>query len=442
MATFRLFIIGGLKFLQKMAKGDESLLKFIAENTVYPETARDNNITGRVVVRFVLMKDLCRYAFEPLRPLIHIGVQHLVLCAVFKIHQLKIMKVNLKLYLIVLATIIITNHLDAQQIEHNGINCQKEIQSWLSNYNVPAVGIGIIDQGKLKQVMVVGDLKNHEPAPFNAIFQVASLTKPVTAMLTLTLISLDKWQLDEPLSDYWVDPDVRDDPRHLKLTTRHVLSHQTGFDNWRWNNKSKKLVFNFEPGTKFKYSGEGFEYLKHALENKFKKSIDKLADSLIFKPLKMEDTWYIWNEKVEESRYAVPHDTLSNPLEIPKNKDASAADFLKTTVVDYSIFGIAVMNGTGLTSAVFNEMVKPQVAVNKDQSFGLGWIIIKDLSNGEYALFHSGSDKGTRTAVILLPESKRGLVIFTNGDNGNKIIEKVVAKYLDNGQEILKRLDD
>lgn len=32
--------------------GDAELLKFIAENTVYPEVAKENNIQGRVIVRF------------------------------------------------------------------------------------------------------------------------------------------------------------------------------------------------------------------------------------------------------------------------------------------------------------------------------------------------------------------------------------------------------
>lgn len=332
--------------------------------------------------------------------------------------------------------------LNAQQKEITFQDYQDRIQAWLTFSKVPAVGIGIIEEGKLRKILVFGDIKKDNPAPFNAIFQVASLTKPVTAMLTLNLVSMGKWKLDEPLANYWVDPDVLNDPRYLKLTTRHVLSHQTGFDNWRWNNKSKKLVFNFDPGTKFGYSGEGFEYLKHALENKFKMSLGRLADSLLFKPLEMHDTRYVWNDNIDLSRYAVPHDTAGAELEIPKNKEASAADFLKTTVEDYCKFGIAVMEGTGLTTEVFNEMIRPQAKVNKNESFGLGWDIIANLSNGEYTLFHTGSDAGTRTAIILLPKSGRGIVVLTNGDNGNEVLEQVVPQFLDPGKEILEKLDN
>jgi len=92
-------------------------------------------------------------------------------------------------------------------------------------------------------------------------------------MVALKLVSLGKWDLDEPINKYWTDPDVADDPRSKKLTTRYILSHQSGFPNWRYSNKSNKLNFQFEPGAKYQYSGEGLEYLRKALENKFNKSL-------------------------------------------------------------------------------------------------------------------------------------------------------------------------
>ena len=136
-----------------------------------------------------------------------------------------------------------------------------QIQKLLDENKIPALGVGVIRGGKLQQVKVFGKFRRGEPASFNTIFNVASLTKPVLALLTLKLVSAGKWDLDEPLDKYWVDPDLRNDPRHKRLTTRLVLSHRTGFANWRWLNKSKKLEFDFEPGTKYQYSGEGLEYM-------------------------------------------------------------------------------------------------------------------------------------------------------------------------------------
>ena len=150
------------------------------------------------------------------------------------------------------------------------------LEQLLKDNNIPTLGLGIIQGGKLTQINVYGTLDGKKVAPYNSLFNVASLTKPVTAMTVLRLVSLGKWNLDEPLYKYFTDPDIAKDPRSKKLTTRLVLSHQTGFPNWRWMNKDNQLNFEFDPGTKYQYSGEGFEYLRKAIENKFHKIFEDM----------------------------------------------------------------------------------------------------------------------------------------------------------------------
>jgi CubicO group peptidase (beta-lactamase class C family) len=231
---------------------------------------------------------------------------------------------------------------------------------------------------------------------------------------------------------------LKDDPRHKKLTARLVLSHQTGFANRRWLNRSKKLEFAFEPGTKYQYSGEGFEYLRKALEKKFKTPLERMAEELIFRPLEMRDTLFVWNAKVDESRFAVGHDSKGEPYKIHKNTKANAADDLLTSVEDYGKFSVAVMNGGGLSQEIFAEMIRHQVKTKEDKYFGLGWEIY-DLGAGEYALSHGGSDEGVQTLVFLLPKSNRGLIIFTNSDNGTNVYVKLIGYYLkDDGKRIIE----
>ncbi|WP_210489509.1 serine hydrolase [Rufibacter aurantiacus] len=312
-----------------------------------------------------------------------------------------------------------------------------EIETWLKDNKFPAMAIGVINDGKLQQIKVFGELKQGTPAPYNTIFNVASLAKPITAMVTMKLVNAGKWKLDEPLATYWTDPDIAHDPRSKKLTTRHVLTHQTGFPNWRWMNESKKLAFQFDPGTKYQYSGEGMEYLRRALEKKFHKTLDQLADSLIFKPLNMKDTKYVWDKGVDESRFALWHNTKGGLYDTYKNTSANAADDLLTTVEDYSKFLISVMNGGGLSKETFNEMVSHQVKTKDNIFFGLG-MEVYDLGNGEYALSHSGSDHGTAALFFILPKSKKGMIIMTNVDDGYRSYEKMVKTFLgDNGQKII-----
>ena len=311
-----------------------------------------------------------------------------------------------------------------------------QIEKWMKERKVSALGLGIIENGKLKQIKVFGEIAKGQSAPYNTIFNVASLTKPVTAIVALKLVSLGKWNLDEPVYKYWTDPDIASDPRSKKLTTRIILSHQTGFPNWRWLSDSKKLNFQFDPGTQYQYSGEGFEYLKKALEKKFHKSLAQLANELIFQPLKMYDTKFVWDKNIDTLRFAIGHDRNGNPYRIVKDKAPSAADDLLTTIEDYGKFLVSVMNSEGLTKKVFDEMTSNQVASTRGKHFGLGFEIY-GLSNGEYALSHGGSDDGVRTIVFIFPKSKQGLLIFTNSDTGGSIYENLVKHYLgENGQKI------
>jgi CubicO group peptidase (beta-lactamase class C family) len=339
-----------------------------------------------------------------------------------------------------LPVIFIGTSLQAQTDSKINLSFEDKVTNWLTERNVAAVGIGIIENSEIKYVKVFGELEKGVPAPDNTIFNVASITKTVVTMLTLKLVESGQWNLDEPLCNYWIDPDVANDSLHKKLTTRHVLTHQTGFVNWRWNHPTKKLTFDFEPGTKFEYSGEGFEYLRHALEHKFEKPIEQLTGSLLFTPLRMKDTRYSWDKNMDESRFAVWHDKQGEKYENSYKKGVSAADDLLTTVEDYCKFGLFVINGAGLSAALFNDMVTPQSNIQGHPTAGLGWFIVKGLPGEEYAIWHTGSDMGVHTIVVLLPKSKRGIVVFTNGDGGFFVYQDIIKESIDIGEAILDNI--
>lgn len=311
-------------------------------------------------------------------------------------------------------------------------------EKWMVKNHIPALGIGYIENGIIKEATVYGKDENGKAYNSSTIFNVASLTKPITAMVTLQLVNEGKWSLDEPLYNYWIDPDVVGDPRAKKLTTRNILTHQSGFPNWRGKNDDGKLSFEFDPGTKYQYSGEGFEYLRQALEAKFKMPLDQLAGDIIFKPLKMKDTRFYWDATIDESRFAKWHKKDGTLYETYKNKTANAADDLLTSVEDYSKFLVFVMNGAGLKQELFTEMVTMQVKVSNRKYFGLGWTILEDVKNSENALEHGGDDIGVHTIAFILPKTKQGLVIFTNCDNGADAYIPAVQHYLGKaGQEII-----
>ena len=314
-----------------------------------------------------------------------------------------------------------------------------KIGQLLKDSNVPALGLGIIKNGKLTQLKVYGTLDKRAEAPQNTIFKVASLTKPIVALTALKLIDNGLLRIDEPLYKYWLDPDIKKDKRHKKLTPKMVLSHQTGFPNWRYLTRSNKLTFQFEPGTRFQYSGEGFEYLRRAIENKLGKSLEELANEYVFIPAGMTDTRFWWNSLMDESRYAQNFDATGNKIPTSKYYKANAAANLLTTVEDYGKFLEYVVNGAELSEELFQEMQKEQVKLKENDFFGLGWEILTGFKEDEFALLHTGKDPGVSTLAVLFPKSKNGYLIFLNGDNVNDVYEELLTKRLYAGEELWNR---
>ena len=318
------------------------------------------------------------------------------------------------------------------------LSFEEKLSDWMDEFDVPAVGIGIIENGEVIYTKVFGELKKGVPAPNDAIFNLGSVTKPVITMLTLKLIESGSWDLDEPLYHYWIDPDVADDPYHKIITTRHVLTHQSGFLNWRGQHPTQRLIFEFEPGTDYQYSGEGFGYLQNALQNKFNKSIVDLIDSVLFMPLDLKDCGLVWNESTDKVRFANWHDSQGNLLDpsTPINDFPNAWGSMVSSVKDLCIIGADVINGAGLSNDLNKEMNKNQVVIDEHNAIGLGWFKTYNLTNGEYTLHHAGWRGGVKSIIILLPESKRGIVILTNSDNGVIVYQKIINEAFEVGEEI------
>jgi CubicO group peptidase (beta-lactamase class C family) len=65
-------------------------------------------------------------------------------------------------------------------------SCTPEsINNWRNANHVPAVGIGVIEDGRIKSINVYGELRQGVPAPVDTIWNVASLTKPITGLASI-----------------------------------------------------------------------------------------------------------------------------------------------------------------------------------------------------------------------------------------------------------------
>jgi len=315
---------------------------------------------------------------------------------------------------------------------------EKHIPKWQVEHKVPAVAVGIIEDGKVRYTQVFGERRIGRPVKAESYFTVASLTKPIFATVVLNWVAQGEISLDEPLYPYHLDPDLKIDDNLKKLNARFVLSHQSGFVNWRNMSPSKKLQFNFEPGSQYLYSGEGYEYLRKALQNKSGKTLPEVASALLFKPLGLTNIAFTWNPDWDMERVVYPHNKNYGEYEYAPRTELNAAAGLLTTIEEYTKVCAYVVSGAGLSKSLFDEMLAPQVKVKEHLFYGLGWELIPSLSNNDLVMMHSGDENGIKTFVVLLPRSKKGMVIFTNGDEGFKVYRKIVEHYLEEGREIFE----
>jgi CubicO group peptidase (beta-lactamase class C family) len=319
---------------------------------------------------------------------------------------------------------------------------QKNIPELLKESTVPGLSLALIRDGKTYWVHGFGvrDAKSEQAVTDETIFEAASLSKPVFAYGVLKLVDQGKLDLDTPLTKYLPKPYIDGDLRLDKITARCVLSHRTGFPNWRGD--GNPLTIHFVPGERFSYSGEGFVYLQKVVEQVTGKALNDYMTEAVFQPLGMTSSSYIWRADYD-SRTATGHDGAGQPGEKFKPKDANAAASLHTTAGDYALFFEAVLNGTGLKRTTVQEMERPQIAVNpectncterepkelsKSVFWGLG-VGIQETKQGE-SLWHWGDNGRFKCFVVAYPKQKMGVVMFMDGENGLGLAKEIVHESI------------
>ena len=166
------------------------------------------------------------------------------------------------------------------------------IPNYMKNENIPGVQIALIQDGIIAWTEGFG-VKNtitKKPVTSNTLFEVASLSKLVTAYMALKLVDEGEISLTEPLHNYlseeWLPPSAYRDS--IKLN--HVLSHSSGLP------KIGKDIM-FEPSTAYYYSANGFNLVKEVMEEVTEESFEELAQRLVFKPIGMKSSSFVKQDK-------------------------------------------------------------------------------------------------------------------------------------------------
>lgn len=324
----------------------------------------------------------------------------------------------------------------------------------MKSSSLATLSVAVVQDGRVvfDRILGVVDRKSRKPADSRTVLRAASLSKPVFSYLVMKLVDEGRLGLDQPLSDYLEPPftsypeyaSLAGDARSAGLTAAVLLTHSAGFPNWRRPRGTGPLPFQFDPGSDFGYSGEGYCLLQFLFEKKTGRGLAALAKEKVFDPLGMGRSSFLWEDRFDGD-FAVALDSGLGPLIRRSRTNANCAGSLLTNASDYARFMLAALSGRGLkpeTAAAWrtprlrvpgkalHEREKPETRLNDDLQLswtpGWGWF----RSPAGEALFHVGLEEGCENYVVLFPDKRTGIVIQSVSDLSRSVSPGIVEKLI------------
>jgi CubicO group peptidase (beta-lactamase class C family) len=318
----------------------------------------------------------------------------------------------------------------------------------------------VIDNGKIASVQAFGERNaKGQPLTTDTVMYGASITKAVFAYTVMQLVGEGKVALDRPIAEMLAKPlpdygnldaygnwgDLAGDDRWRKLTPRILLTHSSGFRNFSWDEPGQKLRINFEPGSRYSYSGEGIILLQFAIEQGLGLKLGDEMQRRVFDRFGMTNTSMMWRADFannladgwKEDGSVEPHDERSRPR---------AAGSMDTSISDMTKFAAGFMRGEGLGPATRAEMLKAQLPITSRSQFpvmapeappaerwkglaaGLGVVTFAGPQGRGF--FKGGHNDSTANMWACVEKGRRCVVVLSNDVRAEKAFPKLVDAIL------------
>lgn len=283
-----------------------------------------------------------------------------------------------------------------------------------------------------------------EEIELESVFQLASVSKMFTATAIMMLHDEKRLSFDDRLSDL-----IPNWP-YKQMTIRHLLSHQSGLQRYDgltrnvWDARhfmcyadvldlfiDKKPALNFRPGSDFAYNNTNYVLLSALVEYLVGMSFEQYMTTRVFLPLGMRNTYFCnHQERIEKPGHTIGYKKVgrrSKPAEGDYLDGVYGDKGLHSTVVDLYKFDRALAEGRVLNPATLSMAYEPIASSGKGRSYGFG-VRMKEhwLGLG----YHFGWWRGYRTAFIRDLQADQTVIVLSNRDNPNKVVNFWDAFYL------------
>ena len=324
-------------------------------------------------------------------------------------------------------------------------------------HKVPALSIAVIKDFKIDWAKAYGlkDVETRQPVTTETLFQAGSISKSVNAMVAMKKVEQGVISLDEDINNKltsWKLPD-NEFTAKKKVTLRNLLSHTAGttvhgFPGYAIDEKVPTLQqildgtapantaavrVDFEPGTRFRYSGGGTTISQLAIMDIEKKPYPDIAKETVLEPLGMSNSTYSqplpaeWRRKAATG-YRGNGSEVEGKIHIYPEMAAAG---LWTTPTDLAKFGIELqLSLAGKSNKVLTKQSVEMMTTSVMDDVGLGFFIER---HGNALYFgHGGADEGFRAELVVNKDKGYGVAVMVNSDNGQilrEVIRGVAREY-------------
>lgn len=327
------------------------------------------------------------------------------------------------------------------------------LEERMAFHKVPGISVAVIQDFKIDWVKGYGvrDINTNEPVNQSSLFQAASITKPVTAVLALYLTEAGILELDKNVNDYLISWKIPENEftKDEKVTLRRLLSHSAGLtvSGFRGYGKgeavpdiyqvldgespsnSDSIRVDYVPGSQYRYSGGGYTVLQLMIEDVMKIRLPDLADEIIFKPVGMRNSSLhkplpkdlasqITSAHTREGEARQPHWFL---------KGGSACCGLWTTAEDLAKFAIDIQRSIrGDKDAVISpDMARAIMEPTNSDHMGLGFAL-DHRDKSVYFVHGGGNPPGFTCYLIAHKDAGYGAVVMTNSTYGAALYREII----------------
>ena len=321
------------------------------------------------------------------------------------------------------------------------------IQERMIHYHVPAVSLAVINNGSLEWAKAYGWREaGPDPTDNDTLFQAASVSKVITALITLRLVQLKDIGLKDDINQrlhHWKLPNASGDA----VTIDELLSHSAAI-NWPPGESAlpaggslptllqrlkgdppalnKPVQVEGTPGAGFHYSNGGYLVLGELISDTTGKDFADSAEDLVFKPLHMtHSTFKILTPDSAPKNIAFGH-TAEGAVEDGKWRVVGAPEGgLWTTASDLAQAASAIQRSfRGAKHSFLTQPLATQMLKKQNDRWGLG--VQLQGAGDNLAFRHDGSTPGYKAVLFAYTSRGQGAIILTNGDRGGELADELL----------------